>query len=457
MTGDILRVLIALGAILLAGHGGVCWLGKGAAISWPERLGLSWLLGAGFVSVALPLLGFFARGAVLIGAVAACAFALFVMSRKSRFAPAQRDALSPLEWLLVAALFGQAVFLAWWTPQTVLGWDGLIIWESKARFAFLNGGVLPVSYFQDASRMWTQPHYPLLLPGVETWLYLWLGRADEAWARLPGVLFYLAAVGILSGACGRLGGSRTAGLAVAVAMFFVPYHFAGTWGVLSGYADFPLGVLWLAAVSWLLALPDDAAAVRFAAVLGALLVWMKREGVFPWITLVLVAAVLLWRAKRLRAVLWIAAPGLALSIGCAMFLSIVKAPADPNYLPLTFENLVTRADRIGLIAAYMGGEILNFESWSLLWIGAFPAIAIQFLRQRRHAFVLAAALAGPLPGFALAFMLSNFGALPAHLDLALPRLLLQLAPTALLAIALAIPQISLVNSSSTSESRTPDP
>ena len=375
MPADLAFIALALGTILLAGFAAVRWLGNGAAISWPERAGLSWLLGAGFVSLTLFVFGLIGRGPVLIGAVVAGALAMFATSRRSRFAPAQHAALSLLEWLLAGALFAQAIFLAWWAPKTVLGWDGLIIWESKARFAFLSGGALPASYFQDASRAWSQPHYPLMLPGVETWLYLCLGRADEAWARLPGVLFYLSAACILIGATVRLGGARTAGFALAVAMFFVPYLFAGTWGVLSGYADFPLGVLWLAAVSWLLAMPGDAAAGRFAAVLGALLVWTKREGIFPWITLLLIAAALLWRAKRLRQLAWIAAPGLVLSVGFALFLSVVKTPADPYYLPLTLGNVAARADRIGLIAAWMAAECRNFESWSLLWIGALIAIA----------------------------------------------------------------------------------
>jgi hypothetical protein len=99
------------------------WLGDGAGISWLERVGLSWLLGTGLVSLALWLLGMVVRGPVLIGIVAAGAVAVLVTSRNARFVPTRREPLSLIDWVLVGVLLGQVIFLAWWTPHTVLGSD----------------------------------------------------------------------------------------------------------------------------------------------------------------------------------------------------------------------------------------------------------------------------------------------------------------------------------------------
>jgi len=460
MLADFTALLLALGTIMSAGYGAMRWLGDGAGISWPERAGLSWLLGTGLVSLALWLLGMVVRGPVLIGTVAASAVAVLVTSRNARFVPTRREPLSLIDWVLVGVLLGQVVFLVWWTPHTVLGSDGLLIWETKARIAFQNGGALPIAYFSDASRVWSQPQNPLMLPGVETWLYLCLGHIDEAWVRLIGPLFYLAAMGVLVGAACRLDGSRTAGLALASAMFFVPCLFVGTQGLLAGSADFPLGVLWLATVSWIFALPDGPHAERLIAVLGALLLWMKRDGLFPWLALLLITFVWLWRAKRLRRWTLIAAPGIVLGVGFTIFLAVAKAPGDPNSLAPTPDNLIAQSDRIIPVTAAIADEMGNFGSWSLLWPGTLLALGVIMLRERSRGVILATALLIPLAGFALAFVLSQWKDLSGHLDVALPRLLLQLVPTALLIVALAIPrlpQFSLAKPTPEPESPTPAP
>jgi hypothetical protein len=75
--------------------------------------------------------------------------------------------------------------------RLVLGWDGLHIWEFKARLAFDNGGTVPAAYFRDVSRMWSHVDYPQYLPLTETWVYGWL-RADRTkqpwWRAVPAVL-----------------------------------------------------------------------------------------------------------------------------------------------------------------------------------------------------------------------------------------------------------------------------
>jgi len=55
---------------------------------------------------------------------------------------------------------------------------------------------------------------------------------------------------------------------------------------------------------------------------------------------------------------------------------------------------------------------------------------------------LAAALALPLPGYALAYILSTWDDYERHIQTSLSRLLLGLAPAALLAIGLAISSLT---------------
>src|SRR5207248_9608042 len=72
-----------------------------------------------------------------------------------------------------------------------LGWDGLLNWEIKAHYAFANGGVIPATYFSDSGRAFSHPEYPLAIPFTELWLYLWLGEADQLWAKTIFPIFYV--------------------------------------------------------------------------------------------------------------------------------------------------------------------------------------------------------------------------------------------------------------------------
>jgi hypothetical protein len=199
--------------------------------------------------LALFLAGFALHNAALVAAVCGGAGGLFLCSRRAMGVAPQPEPLRRSEWLVLMVFAGQAIFLVCWAPQVALGWDGLVLWEAKAKAAFAHGGVLPINYLNDPPFSVAQPLYPLYLPYLEDWLYLCLGRADQAWVRALGPVIYLAAILLMAGAAQRLGVSRLAGLLAAVAFFFVPYCFTGRWNVLSGYADFPLGVFYLAAAS----------------------------------------------------------------------------------------------------------------------------------------------------------------------------------------------------------------
>ncbi len=442
-----LQTLGALAVIALAGHGALRLLLRGefANTPTPERLGLTWLLGTGWVSLAIFAAGWAVRGAALIALIAAGAALLAILGQRVQIprAPTWRPR-NALEWLLVAALGVELILIATWSTQFAFGWDGLALWEAKARIAAAHGGALPLAYFREFPFAWVQPRYPLYLPYSETWLYLCLGRADQAWVRIFGPLTYAAAALIIVGATERLRGARTAGLAVAVAMFFVPYFFTGTWHVLAGYADFPLGVLYLAAVSRLPGITREptAAECRLFAALSALVVWGKQEGFYLWLVLIAFATLALARAGRWRWAIWSAAPAALLTAAFALYLKFVRSLPDPFYQAPTPANIAAHLDRFGPVLARLFTEISDLESWSLLWPGAALAvIALAMRRAWSPAFAFAWALALPLGLYVMPFVLSALDDYLIHAEHAQPRLLLQLAPTALLAIALAIPRL----------------
>ena len=439
---SIFGLAIGLGVIFVSGWG-LARLLAGAEHVWNrwELTGLIWVFGTGYVSIALWFLGSTLAQTALLVASGFGAIILGLLGRRIRSAPSRGERGHVVDALLLLLLFAEAGFIAAWAPRLALGWDGLMIWELKARIAFENGGALPANYFADLHRSWSHPTYPLYFPYNEAWLYLCFGRIDQAWVRILGPIAYGAAVALLAGGLPRLGSSPRVGLAAAVLLFFVPYCFGSGWGVLAGYADFPLAVLFLAAVvHWPMLREVSAGEARLFGVAAGLLVWAKSEGMFLWLILAAPAGLmLLWR-KRWGACLWAILPGAILLGGFRAFLAMMKAAPEMNYAPVTWSALQTNAGRAGPIAQRFAHEFVDLEKWSLLWPGVAAAILALWLRDRRRfALGLAAAVMVPMSAYGCAYLLSTWTDFGLHMELSLSRLLLQLAPVALLTIALAVP------------------
>jgi hypothetical protein len=247
---------------------------------------------------------------------------------------------------------------------------------------------------------------------------------------------------IIAGAAQRLGNTRTIGLVAGAAFFFVPYLWSGNWNVLSGYADFPLGVLYLAAVSRLSSLTPSASLREFVlfGVLAGFVPWGKHEGFYLWLVLMAIAVNCLG-AKHWRRAVIVAAPGLVISIAFLFYLKLMGAPDDPFYQSPSPANLLAHADRIRPMFIRLGNELINFESWTFLWIGAALAIIALICRGRLSlALRFSGAIGLPLFMFVWPFVLSALDDYLQHAYHALPRLLLQIAPTAMLAIIVAVPR-----------------
>src|SRR5262249_29306668 len=151
--------------------------------------------------------------AVLLGATA------IVGWRRSKIVSWPID--GKMDWLFIGVLLIQFMIIAWVSVRLALGYDGLMIWETKARLIFQNGGVMPIDYYHDSSKFFA-PDYPLLLPLTEAWFYGWIGQRNQGLIKLVSPLFYLAALGMLYVGAARLSGRRWRGFLSAALFFFVP-------------------------------------------------------------------------------------------------------------------------------------------------------------------------------------------------------------------------------------------
>src|SRR4051794_10048002 len=326
-----------------------------ARTSLLESCALAWVLGTGVVSLMLWIASFVLSGNGLLVVVTSGCLALtaagFVSAKRSHTRLSLTWPAHLLEWLLAGIVILQiiAVFTAAFRHQ--LGWDGLLIWEAKARFAFLAGGSLPSTYFQSTSWEFTHVGYPLLLPLTETWCYLWMGEPHQFWVKAIFPMFYLASVALLGCAATRVAGSRRIGWGIAALLFFVPYVTSIDGGVVVGYADFPLSVLYVAAVGYLISFSESgrAEAFRLYAACLMFLPWMKREGVILWLVAAVCGALLAWRRKK-SLLLWLL-PGALIIADWRVYLAAVHARVPNEYLPVTASTLIANVNRLGSICA----------------------------------------------------------------------------------------------------------
>ena len=461
---DLLLSALALLIALFGGLGVTCLLAPPRIVKdGVECLGLAILFGAALVSLASFVFGFVVSGLALRLAVTAVCLGLGGIGIGWRCRQSPPVTLAPGgrpgSLAFAGLLLGQAWLVTLASLNQRLGWDGLFVWDIKARAVCLNQGMLPLDLFSDRSRLMLHPYYPLLLPLNEAWLYGWLGRCDQSWAKLIPPLFYLAAVGLLYAAGTRLGGHWLNGLTAAGLLFFVPQVTTGATGVTSGNADFPLAVVYLGAVVYLCDYygTGDRAAARLVGALGALLPWVKSEGIILWLAVAALAALAAGRRRDWQALAVSVLPG-ALVVGLwRLFLRLADAPPTRDFLPVTLETLRANTNRARPILEAVVAQMGNVDLWGYIWPGGLVIAALGVLYFRRREYiVLALAVILPLLCYSAIYL---FTALPLawHLSHSLDRLMLHLSLVVVLIVGLAVPRLGAAQASTASPGRVETP
>jgi hypothetical protein len=433
--------------LFAAGFGVVLLLTKDAArINAIECACLSWLFGVGIVSLSLWVGGMRLSGLALQGFATAVCVGIAIAGWRSKQRKQIQFVLPRLngrvEWIVAVLLALELIAIFFVSLKHTLGWDGLLNWEIKARYAFLNSGVLPESYYSSSSRAFSHPEYPLAIPLTELWLYLWMGAPHQFWIKTIFPVFYIAGALLLAIFTARLSGTRWIGFFVALLLPFVPFVLASPGGVVVGYADIPLSVFYLVALGYLLGSVESNSQrelIIYAAVL-TLVPWIKSEGIILWAVLASLGLIVGFVRHRVRPFLIGAAPGFVLILAWKIYLKAMHCllPADfarPS-LHLLGENLnrLPAIFRIALI------ELTDTGLWSIFWIMTLVAIVYLIAARNFTRLLLITAIVGPIVLYLLTYIFSAWPSYTAHITSSLPRLLLQVMPVSWMGIALALAQ-----------------
>jgi hypothetical protein len=439
--------IVAVLALLMAGFGiAVSLAPRSRSMGMLEALSLSFLLGAGFVSLASFSTSLFYRGPMLVWVVSSSSVALGIAGMLALLRDPSRLRLSfpsDVRTIVFSTILAvQTAVVMWVALHETLGWDGLVVWELKARLAYLQGGAVPTSYFSDPTRAWSHPEYPLLLPLTESWFYVGLGGPHQGYAKIILALFYPVAIGMLYSGASRLGGRSWRGLLAGFLLFFIPTAVVGEGSATSGYADFPLAVFYLGSAVYATEYlqSGEKGALALAGVLAAFLPWTKQEGIILWLCAAALIIAAGARSQALRPALTAILPGLLVFLGWRAFLASVNAPQLRDFEPLSVTTLWSNLGRLQYLAQWLLVEFTNSERWSLLWPALGLALLFMLARRRKPAYgTLAAAAVLPLLLYPLIYVFSAYSPFLGHVENSLPRLMLHASLVALMVIALAVP------------------
>lgn len=445
-----LRLGYALGFPLLVGLG----LVRALPAVWgsrPLRWGAAFGLGSGLLTVemfAFALLGLPWDPLGLSVLPALCAVIAVMRGRRrgdtagyptalaaSRGRRAFRIGLTLILLMLIGGTFLKAALV----PLST--WDGFAIWGFKGK-AFYADGAVSEAFFSEPTRGYSHLDYPVHLPLLMAWIALILEQWHDALVMLLFPVFYASLLLMVYGALARQGAPEIA-LAFTAGLGSVPQLLDHASAAM---ADLPLAYYLAASVALLLLHLErsEGSALLAAALMGGMAGWTKNEG----LALFGIAACWLgawtatpdsrWRRPLRTTLIYLAIGGMVVLpwVGWRWYLGL-----GTDVLPggRWLSNLGEAPGRLALILTALAAEAGRVPRWNLLWpLFLLASVTILWLRPVRSAHRYAAVVWSALGVYTLIYLVTERN-LPWLLSTSLDRLLLHLAPLAVLAIGSAAP------------------
>lgn len=447
----LLRSSAALIAILLLGDVVAAALtrsGFGREVTGIERAALAWTVGSGLTSLIIFWLA--AAGAaldrqVMIISLVALIGWVAVRSNRSAHRRPGRQHVSPHAantWAaraiscVAVAVLGACLLMvsvaAIGQPLTV--WDSWVLWGMRARTMFVENGISPAIY-NDPSRLVTLPTYPLLLPTLEAWTYIWLGSADDRLAGAVVVPFYVALPVVVYASLRR----RAAGVDLALLASATVAALPALVGVASGVlADLPVALFTLVAAIYLVEWLEHREAHRLivVALSAGCLPWTKREGAVIVVVLAL-ATLIVGRGRRAA---WIGASvlcGSALLLAGPWYAFVARYGLnDPQFEAVTLAHLLAN---IGRLPSIVWHALTTLFSPAAGWVwpaaGAFALLARPAGALARPSAILPLAAVLYVATMTSVYFFSAYAPYQQHIVASFPRLIAHVTALPLLWIA----------------------
>ena len=338
-----------------------------------------------------------------------------------------QDALLLASIVLVATAFTILSF------RYTFSWDGFQIYATKAKRLFHEGG-LTQEWFAEDSYDRRLLEYPPLVAMWEAMLARLRGRFDFDQFKPIFPLFYLSILVSTFAAVRRRTSLRVA-LGTALLVGLLPE--IATAQAAGGSSDMPLAAFVAGTIAACFR-RESRRAVPF--LIGSLTA-VKNEGT---ILAIVASGAILWywtsgglrpfraRVKAHAAGIAVVAAYLVSRVAFLRWLDV----HDPTYGPINAANLARAVERLGLVVRVCLRLALDPAVWGVLWPLALIASLVLWARGAKSERALAGALWAAIGAYTAILLFTNWD-VELQAVQAYHRLLSQLAPAALVAIALS--------------------
>jgi hypothetical protein len=347
----------------------------------------------------------------------------------------------PAAYLVLACALGMAI--SYWMiriERSPYGdGDAVSNWNSHARYLYRDGP----SWRKDILNTF-HADYPLLTASTTARLWRYMGREIPDVGGFLGMLYTLAAIGVLTSTIAHFRGTSRA---VVFGLTLLGTPFYADYGV-SQSADVPLSLYILVTIALICfqseAGPDRIGLLVLAGFTAGCAGWTKNEGlVFIIATSAALLAPMFWEpVLTIRRYLAFAA-GLAVPISVILWFKLTVAPPSDIFGNAHYHDVVERLanpDRYLTIWLHVSDAFWSFGQWMIhpIWL-LLGYVGLQGIDRKmllNVAWLQGAAICVlVLAGYFAVFALSPFD-LQWYLDSSLPRLCLHLWPAFLLQSAL---------------------
>jgi len=314
------------------------------------------------------------------------------------------------------------------------GWDAWSCWNLKAKFLFLGGA--DWKNILDPALWRSSPHYPLLLPLVNVWGWIWAQDTAPIIPLINSVLFSLITVGLLLSGLKMVTGRNTPG--ILGACFLITLPFFNTLAT-SQYADIVVAYFVLAAllcfvIAWR---GENKIFLFLTGLFLGFLSFSKSEGTIAALILAAIMTVTLLVSRKtkgslgLNSVLYFLSGLLIASLPTIIF-QLLYAPPNQTFTSI-FSGLTERVGlyRLKAIALFFLAELTSAK-WGGIWIILLAGMILSVkksLRQEKIVFPAFFALYGLTVAFY--YWLNTYFEILWWLSVSLNRILFSLLPAAL--------------------------
>ena len=266
-------------------------------------------------------------------------------------------------------------------------WDSWSVWGYKATIIFSQRGI-DQRIFQDFRTGGSyNPHYPLLFPLSEAYIWFFQGSIHEPSAKLFSALFFIALLAIFYCLLRKVFKRLFAlGFTFLLSSLSPLVHSASI-----GYVDVPMAFYITTAVLylWLYLRDADFSYFLLACLFLGIGMWTKNEGASQWIAVVASFLLLMWRKKiafsRKNLFYLIAIP-------LAIYLPWIIFRISKGFWALKLGDAFDEKFRWGemgrlpMILTLFIQPVVDVRSWSLLWLVFVMTILLSF--KARNLFLL---------------------------------------------------------------------